>query len=1462
MERFGAITRTWFEATFAGPTPVQARGWERIAAGEHALLIAPTGSGKTLAAFLWSIDRLIASPAEDAGVRILYVSPLKALAADIERNLGAPLTGIAAAAHRAGTSLSLPRVALRTGDTTTRERRLQAREPAEILVTTPESLYLMLTSAVRETLRTVETIIIDEVHALAPTKRGAHLGLSLERLCWMTGRDPQRIGLSATARPTEEVARYLGGDRPVSVVDTSARPAVDLEIVVPVEDMTRPEAGLEDERGGERGLWPAIHPRLIELIRAHRSTLIFVNSRGLCERLTHRLNELAGQELVRSHHGSLSHHERRAIEEQLVAGHLRAIVATSSLELGIDMGTLELVVLVESPGSVARGLQRVGRAGHRVGEVSIGRLFPKHRGDLLEAAVVARRMLDGEIEALALPRNPLDVLAQQIVATVAMEPWSVDSIGAVVRRAANFRDLPERALHGVLDMLAGRYPSNAFGELRPRLVWDRASDQLTARRGAKMVAIVNGGTIPDRGTYPVYLGEDGPRVGELDEEMVNETTPGQTFTLGATTWRVERVTRDRVLVSPAPGEAGKLPFWRGDGPGRPIELGRGVGALVRALDAMPSADAIAYLEREHRLDRRAAVNLVAYITEQHAATGTVPTDRSITVERFRDELGDWRVCIITPFGARVHAPWALAIEQALGRASGYQVQALWSDDGIVLRCADSDVPPPIEALLPDPDDLDELVVDQLAHSTLFAGLFRENAARALLMPRRRPGQRTPLWVQRIKSQELLAVARQYPSFPIIIETYRGCLQDAFDMPALIEVLRAVRAREIAVEPVETRSASPFARSLIVAYVAANLYEGDAPLAERRAQALSLDRNMLRELLGQEELRELLDPEVIAEVEAELQRLGGERRARDADDVHDLVRRVGDLTLEELDQRCEVPAAPLIGALIDSGRALAIELAGQRRFIAAEDAALVRDALGVALPAGLPPALLEPHPNPTDELLTRFARTRAPFVAADLAARYGLPPAHVEALLAALEQRGLLVSGDFHPGGTGTEWCDPDVLRRIKRRTLARLRNEVSPVEAAALGLFLPAWHGIGKGRGGRARLQEVLIQLEGLALPYAELESVILPARVADFAPAMLDELGAIGWLVWVGSGGDATRKSGGKLALYRRDQVASLLEPPELPATLSGLHQRLLDHLRTRGASFFVALMDAGAPATRLEVEQALWDLVWHGLITNDTLQPLRILVRKRPAANRPGRSRRAPRVEMTAPGRWSLVADLLARAPTATERLHARATKLLERHGIVGRETNALETMPGGFAAVYPVLRAMEEAGRIRRGYFVEELGGAQFALPGAVDRLRSAGREAHRDPLVLSAVDPACPFGWLVPWPGSGAPEGTGGPRRLSGARVILVGGAPVLYLDPSASRLYTFPAAADRGTLLAAAGALTEIARARRGKWLRIDSIDGEPARTSRYAEALRAVDFFADPKGLVLEASSVQRSPAG
>lgn len=1460
---FHPATQTWFQASFAAPTPVQTQGWARIASGEHALLLAPTGSGKTLAAFLWALDKLGRRPPDSKpGVRVLYVSPLKALVYDVERNLRAPLVGMQRFAEQLGQPMTPVAHGVRTGDTSQKERRLFSKHPPEVFITTPESLYLVLTSNAREALRTVDTVIVDEIHTMAGSKRGAHLALSLERLSAFADIDPQRIGLSATQRPLERIARYLGGDRPVAIVDASQKPDLELHIEVPVPDMEQPwmrpgakvqvdgtvgegyqhsstPAGTGAVAGNDdsRSIWPAIQPRLLELIRSHTSTIVFANSRLLCERLAQRLNELAGEELVLAHHGSIAHERRTMIEERLKSGQLRAIVATSSLELGIDMGAVDLVIQVESPGSVARGLQRVGRAGHGVGQRSEGRIFPKYRGDLLEAAAVASHMLQGRIEETHLPHNPLDVLSQQIVAMASMDDWPVDDALALVKRAASFKDLSPELFHGVLDMLSGRYPSEDFGDLRARIHWARDTDTLSERKGSRMLAVFNAGTIPDRGMYTVHVGtETGVRVGELDEEMVYESRRGQVFMLGASSWRVQEITRDRVVVTPAPGEAARLPFWRGQGPGRPLELGRSLGEFTRQLAEQAPDKAEAWLMETTPLDRWASKNLVAYVRDQREATGAIPSDRCVVVERFRDDLGDWRIAILSPFGSRVHAPWALAIDALVAEHTGLEVQSLWTDDGILLRFADAEELPDLELLLPDPDELPERVLAQLDRSAVFAARFREAAARALLLPRRRPGKRTPLWQQRLRAQNLMSAVVKHPGFPILLETYRECLQEVFDMPSLLELMGQIRRREVRVVQAQTQQPSPFARSLVFAYVATYLYEGDAPLAERKAQALTLDRALLAELLGQEQLRELLDPQAVAQVEAELQCLAEERRASNPDALHHLMKRLGALSSEELQARSELPIEPMLKAL--RGQVLELRFAGQDWWIAIEDAARYRDALGAVLPPGLPQAFILPVRDPLRDLVLRYGRTHGLFTIGELAARLGLLPAQVLSTLRGLESEGKLQNGELRPGGSEREWVDPNVLRRIRRMTLARLRSEIAAVDAPALGRFLPRWHGVGSKGRGLARLEEVLDQLEGLALPLPVWERQVLPERIADFNPALLDQLGAAGSIVWVGRG--ATGPRTGRIALVRREHVPLLLEPPVVPQDLEPSARRILEHLEQRGASFFVEL-SAGQDSQ--QTLDALWDLVWKGLVTNDTFQPLRSLAAPTRKKSSRRSSRRVSGAALAAGGRWSLVETLFFEQASATERAHARSSMLLDRYGVVSRDAALAEELPGGFAALYPVLSAMEEAGRARRGWFVEGLGGAQFALPGAVDALRAVRHDDEGVYAVLSTVDPANPWGSLLPWPETGASVQA---RRVVGSVVVLRDGQPVLWLSASGRRALVF-----EDPTLEAVAALRRRCSRFFDRTVELEQLDGEAVAESPRREALQAAGFEWDGRLLRL-----------
>ncbi|MFP3914145.1 MAG: DEAD/DEAH box helicase [Actinomycetota bacterium] len=1444
VDGFAPPTRAWFQASFPAPTPAQERGWEAIGSGAHTLIHAPTGSGKTLAAFLWTIDRLLHEPLppHSQRCRVLYISPLKALAYDIDRNLRAPLVGIRQAAERLGGE-PLPELTtfLRTGDTPARERQQMQRRPPDILITTPESLYLLLTSRAREALGTVRWVIVDEVHAVAGSKRGAHLAMSLERLEELAPGF-QRIGLSATQRPLETTASFLGGgvadgeertDRPVTIVDVEPDRDMEMEIVVPVEDMAAPAPPdpLDPDATPPRSIWPAVYPRILRLVEEHASTIVFANSRRLAERICTEINDLAGRELARAHHGSVSREKRVEIEEALKRGDLKAVVATSSLELGIDMGAVDLVIQVESPVSVASGLQRVGRAGHQVGATSRAKLFPKYRGDLLAATVVAAEMREGRIEPTRPPRNPLDVLAQQIVAATVMEDRTADDLYDLARRASPFATLPRSAFDATLDMLAGRYPSDLFAELRPRVNWDRTSGTVSARSGARQLAVTNPGTIPDRGLYRVVL-PDGSRVGELDEEMVYESREGDVFVLGSSSWRITDIGIDRVEVVPAPGEpAAKVPFWHGDMSGRPLETGRAVGRFIRHMGERAPGEARAELVASYGLDDLAAGNLLAYLAEEREATGVLPDDRTVVVERFRDEIGDWRVVLLSPLGARVHAPWAMSLTQKLRGRYGADVDVIWSDDGIALRFPDADEVPSGAELVVEPEEVESLLWDHLGDSALFAARFREAAGRSLLLPRRRPGSRTPLWLQRRRAAGLMSVARQFGSFPVVLETYREILQDDFDVPALVEVLGEIRSRAIRMVEVEVASPSPFASSLLFAFVAAYMYEADTPLAERRAAALTLDRDMLRELLGEGELRQLLSADVIATVELELQRLAPEFAARSPDAVVDLLRHLGPLTSGELAARTD-GIDPDATAREESRarRVIEVHLGGQHRWAAVEDAARLRDGLGVQPPPGVPQAFLEPVPDPLGDVVGRYARTHGPFPASDAAAALHLAPAVVETVLERLEAAGRVTRGEFSPGRSGVEWVDTEVLRRIKRRSLAMLRGEIEPVGESALGRFLPAWQGMGGESRGRAGLADALSHLVGYDLPASVLERDVLAARVEDPAP-LLDQLMLEGGLVWIGRGSLGPRD--GKVALYDRSSLHLFHLPRTEDPPGEGTHDLIRRHLADHGASFFDDIYSGAGGGDPEVVLEHLWDLVWAGEVTNDTLAPLRAFLSRRRG--------RAPRRHLSsafpphAAGRWSLTAPLQNRPVSDTERATAWAEQLLDRHGIVARSVVAHEGLPGGFSHLYPVLARMEETGRVRRGYFVEGQGGAQFATPGAVDRLRSGDESGL---VVLAATDPANPYGSWLPWP-----EAEARLARAAGTYVLLRDGALAGYVESGGRRVRLW----DDPDPDEAAFALARVAS--RHSRFTIEEVNGEDVTASGMQESLRREGFALSTRGI-------------
>jgi len=1559
LGRFSPLVREWFTAAFQAPTPAQAQAWQAIGRGEDTLVVAPTGSGKTLAAFLSAIDGIVAerttagAPGTGAAAaqrrcKVLYLSPIKALAVDVERNLRSPLAGIAGLARARGDLPPEITVAVRSGDTPSADRRSFARYGADILITTPESLFLILTSRAREMLAGVQTVIVDEVHSIAGSKRGAHLAVSLERLDALLDSPAQRIGLSATVRPVQEAGRFLTGGRPVTIVAPPSSKVIDVDVVVPVEDMTALGAPTEDLTGAAAGdvrrssIWPHVEERVVDLITSHRSTIVFANSRRLAERLTARINEIhadrtgdpvdtdgpppaqlmaqsdrsygAPSVLARAHHGSVSAEQRALIENELKTGRLPAVVATSSLELGIDMGAVDLVVQVESPPSVAGGLQRIGRAGHQVGAPSHGVMFPKFRGDLLSSAVVAERMRSGSIESLAVTSLPLDVLAQQIVAMVAMDPFRVDDLLAMLRRSAPFAGLGRGALDAVLDMLSGRYPSEEFAELRPRLSWDRITGSLTARPGAQRLAVTSGGTIPDRGLFGVFLAAgDGPgrRVGELDEEMVYESRVGDVFALGSSSWRILDITHDRVLVLPAGGLPGRLPFWKGDSLGRPAELGRAHGAFVREVGS--SGEAAGERLRTIGLDGNATANLIGYLAEQKHALGLFPDERTLVLERFRDELGDWRLVLHSPYGASVHAPWALVIANRMQQRFGVDTSAMHADDGIVLRLPDLEyeggLPDLADLITLDPATAQAEVAELIGGSAVFAARFRECAARALLLPRRQIGSRQPLWQQRLRASQLLEVASKYPSFPIIAEAVRECLQDVFDVPALTELHRQLANRQVRIVEVETTAPSPFASSLLFGYVGQFIYDGDSPLAERRAAALTLDPGLLAELLGGPDapvLRDLLDPAALIRTEQELQRLAEDRKARSADEIADLLRILGPLTVEEITARSSVEVAPAIAELQATRRAIAVRVGGRDSYADPGDAALLRDGLGVALPVGVAETFLEPVEDPIARLIGRYARTRGPFVPAAPARRYGLGVAVVIDALRRLVSAGRIAEGELRPVGAepvdpmdaesaaahpgGREFIDAEVLRLLRRRSLAALRAEVEPVDPAQFARFLPAWNGIGAAQGpGRLRGADGVLraveQLAGAVLPASAVESLILPARVMDYSPAMLDELTAAGEVVWAGHG--ALAGDDGWISLHPAESASVTLPVPALSGPtgdLDGTAQlALLRVLGSGGGYFFRALADAANAeldegVADAELIEALWDLVFAGLVTGDTLAPIRARLaggrtthrqRARPPRLRMGgraglaglAAGRPTRIPPVVGGRWSLIPPAEV---DPTVRAHAAAEILLDRHGIVTRGAVVAEDTPGGFGALYRVLAAFEESGRVRRGYFVEGLGAAQFGAAGAVDRLRAmptaamptaegSGGAAVGPALILAAADPANPCGAALPWPDRGDLADSHRPARRAGAMVALLDGRPVLYAERGGRSLITFTQQADQ--LAAAVAGIAGLVRQGRIGGMTVTRIDGVdaigPDAAGPVVDALTGNGFGITPRGLRL-----------
>lgn len=1530
LHAFTPATQRWFAAAFTAPTPVQQAAWKAIATGKHCLVIAPTGSGKTLAAFMKAIDLLFQERAgqdkrvRETTTRILYISPVKALAADVRRNLSLPLEGVYAQRRALGDPETLLNVGMRSGDTPAGDRAKLLRRPPDILITTPESLFLMLTSQARNTLRGVTTVIIDEVHAVAGSKRGSQLALSLERLDQLLPSPAQRIGLSATVKPEDRVAHFLGGAQETLIVNPASERTLEMKIVVPVEDMTDIAGRSEqpsETTSTSRSIWPHIETQILEQVMSHRSTLIFANSRGLAEKLTARLNERYASQLnsppplqapqhydsfaggtekradgataliARSHHGSVSKEQRSEIEAALKAGELRCVVATSSLELGIDMGPVDLVIQVGAPFSVASALQRVGRAGHQVGGISSGIIFPRTRRDVVDAAVTVKAMLEGQLDPIEPPNNPLDILAQQTLAAVAMDSLHIDAWFALVRRADPFRTLPRNVFDATLDMLAGKYPSDEFAQFRPRLVWDRESGILSPRPGAQHLAVTSGGTIPDRGMFSVVLpeGEEqsgSRRVGELDEEMVYESRVNDIITLGATSWRIQQITHDQVVVVPAPGRSARLPFWHGEGLRRSAVLGERIGTFLRQME-----NALLHHPAEAEkalsavgLNENAVRNTLSLLAEQRESTGVLPTDQTLIIERCRDESGDWRVILHSPWGQRVHAPWALAIAERIRRQMGIDPSVVASDDGIIACFPDSEGRVPgVELFVFEPDLLQRIVTTSVGSSALFAARFRECASRALLLPRRNPGKRSPLWQQRLRAGQLLQVAREHDDFPILIETARECLQDVYDLAALHQLMEKVQRGKIRFVDVTTDTPSPFAAPLLFGYVAEFMYAGDAPLAERRASLLSLDSNLLGELLGKADMRELLASSVIERVEQELQRTAKAYKVSGKEGIADLLRELGPLSLAEIEARFASEdideAAASLKSLEEAQRVINVIIADRSRWAAIEDAARLRDAIGTALPAGIPVAFLQPLGKPLRDLINRYARTHALFTTREIAERFGLGVAVVGEELERLSEQAKVRKGDFGlQRDDSQQWVAEEIFKRLRLRSLRSAREATQPVAhsawvtmllerhglinqaAAQFGADHAAFsHGAYEGVNGVARVIE---QLAGVALPASLWESQILRARVRDYQPAMLDELLANGEVIWCGH--KSLSYNDGLISLHLAEYAAETLPASVQQSELAPLQQSIV-HMLSEGGAWFgreiLLRMETNEHVGSEQIYAALWELAWMGYITTDTWIPVRALIsspsvsRSRPA--RALRSRRMHNFSLKSPerrsppantiaGRWSLIKRETLQPTTLALAL---VENMLDRYGVITRGSAISEQIPGGFPALQPVLRGFEDAGRLLRGRFVEGLGGAQFADNLTIERLRELAKTPsnERATAALAAMDPANPFGATLNWPMHAS--GTR-PTRRNGAFVVIAGGELQLYLPQGGKDLLTF--ATESQPLSLAISALGTALK--RDKQLRftLETVDGEPAGLSPQLAALRAAGFSRVPNGFSWE----------
>ncbi len=1483
LDLFLPPVREWFRSALGEPTAPQRLGWPAIAAGQNTLLLAPTGSGKTLAAFLACLDHLWRQPQLPRGVRVLYVSPLKALNNDIHRNLQLPLEGVAEAARRMGTPLPELEAAVRTGDTPQSERQRLVRRPPHVLITTPESLHLLLTSRARETLRGVTHVIVDEIHALCPNKRGVFLSLLLERLEALR-RDKSsfvRIGLSATQRPLEEVARYLGGQqtgvsgeltsRPVTILDAGLRKDIDLGVLNPVEQFGPLP---------ERSVWPSIYRLLTDLVRQHRSTIIFTNDRRSAERVTAFLNE--EEDLARAHHGSVDLERRREIETALKEGRLPAVCATASLELGIDMGAVDLVCQVASPGNVARALQRVGRAGHLVGQTSKGRFVPRTPADLLEQAVLVREMKAGRVEEVRTPTGCLDVLAQQLVAMAAMDDWPVPELYALVRRAYPYRDLSPQAFETTLEMISGRYrfagltTGGKMEALQPRVSWDRVHNRLVALPGSQSLVLVNGGTIPDTGQYGAYLA-DGTRLGELDEEFIYERRVGDTFLLGTNAWRLERIDSDRVVVAPAEGAPAMVPFWRGEGLGRSYGLGVAVGAFLRELAGrLDDPSCSDWLMKEFGLDRHAARSLQHHITRQQLAAGCVPSDRTLLVEASRDQLGDWQVLLLSPFGQRLHLALRFALEARLKQRLGYSPQCLHHDDGILIRLTDTDEP--ILDLFDDltPENVEGLILDELADSALFALRFRHNAARALLMPKGQAGKRAPLWLQRLRGKDLLQVARRHPDFPVVVETFRECLQDHLDVPRLKELLGDIRSKKVEVVTRRAETPSPFAAGLLFAFTAANMYHYDRVDADA-SSAGALDRDLLQQLIAPADQEHLLDPRAVHQVERRLRGVG--QPPRSAAEMAEWLRRLGDLTDDEL----EGPMLGFVEELEADGRAVRIELPAvnkRLRRILAEEEELYRQAFGLidATPApvqarsagagdyrarasggdpqGAAPAQAQ---DAALAIFARFLDTHALVGLEDVLARYPFDRAWAKRQLEAWVRAGRAVVVPTRQGEP-ERYAAPANLEQVQRGSLGLLRREVITCSPAQFADFVLRWQHVhpAERRGSADGLAAVLERLNGLPLPFEVWEQTVLPARVPGYQPRWLDEWVSGGSGVWVAQG---TGETGVDLVAFLARPMLVQLAPPERPEAppLSANADRVAALLEQRGALFLTDLVsDTGMSPG--EVRRALWELSRASRVSNDHLDVLR---RGEPTADvisspATGASVRSLRRMMTqrSEGRWS---PLRWGRPAPEEVALAQCSLLLQRYGIVARELAAADPWLLPWRVLYEVLSRLELTGEVRRGYFVEGLSGAQFALPEAAELLQElhAPSTAAAPLVLLHSADPSNLYGSGAPFDVPLLDGGTRPLLRRAGNWLVLKAGRPVLLVESQGKKL-TALASASRDDVAAAARALPGIFDGYRGTGVKhrltVEEWNGEPVTRSAGRELLEAAGFVRDYQGMTLFAA--------